>query len=50
MKATVTAHRDYAIASIDDRVYGAFLEHLGRLRLVRDVPADGPAGQAAGGP
>ena len=30
MKATVTAHRNYRIAKIDDRVYGAFLEHLGR--------------------
>ena len=30
MKATVTAHKDYTIARIDDRVYGAFLEHLGR--------------------
>jgi len=30
MKATVTAHRDYRIATIDDRIYGAFLEHLGR--------------------
>jgi alpha-L-arabinofuranosidase len=30
MKATVTAHRDYTIARIDDRIYGAFLEHLGR--------------------
>ena len=30
MKASVTAHRDYRIARIDDRVYGAFLEHLGR--------------------
>lgn len=30
MKATVTAHKDYVIAKIDDRVYGAFLEHLGR--------------------
>ena len=30
MKASVTAHRDYTIARIDDRVYGAFLEHLGR--------------------
>ena len=30
MKATVTAHADYTIATIDDRVYGAFLEHLGR--------------------
>jgi alpha-N-arabinofuranosidase len=30
MKASVVAHRDYAIARIDDRLYGAFLEHLGR--------------------
>jgi alpha-N-arabinofuranosidase len=30
MKATVTAHKDYAISKIDDRVYSAFLEHLGR--------------------
>jgi alpha-L-arabinofuranosidase len=30
MKASVTAHKDYTIAKIDDRVYGAFLEHLGR--------------------
>lgn len=30
MKAKVTAHKDYTIAKIDDRVYGAFLEHLGR--------------------
>lgn len=30
MRATVTAHKDFTIAKIDDRVYGAFLEHLGR--------------------
>ncbi len=30
MKASVTAHRDYRIARIDDRLYGSFLEHLGR--------------------
>ena len=30
MKASVTAHRDYRVAKVDDRVYGAFLEHLGR--------------------
>ena len=29
MKASVTAHRDYPIGKIDDRLYGAFLEHLG---------------------
>ena len=30
MKASVTVHRDYRISTIDDRIYGAFLEHLGR--------------------
>ncbi|MEP7239350.1 MAG: alpha-N-arabinofuranosidase [Devosia sp.] len=30
MRATVTAHKDYTISAIDDRLYGAFLEHLGR--------------------
>lgn len=30
MKAQVTAHKDYTISKIDDRVYSAFLEHLGR--------------------
>ena len=30
MKARITAHREYRIAEIDDRVYGSFLEHLGR--------------------
>jgi len=30
MRATVTAHSDYTISKIDDRLYGAFLEHLGR--------------------
>lgn len=30
MKARVAAHKDFTIAPIDDRLYGAFLEHLGR--------------------
>jgi len=30
MRATVTAHKHYTISRIDERVYGAFLEHLGR--------------------
>jgi alpha-N-arabinofuranosidase len=30
MRASVVANRDYEISKIDDRVYGAFLEHLGR--------------------
>ena len=30
MKAAVTVSRDYVISQIDNRLYGAFLEHLGR--------------------
>ncbi len=30
MKAQITAHKDFTIAKIDDRIYSAFLEHLGR--------------------
>ncbi|SDG59015.1 alpha-N-arabinofuranosidase [Pelagibacterium luteolum] len=30
MRATVTIHRDFTISDIDERIYGAFLEHLGR--------------------
>ncbi|WP_281282934.1 alpha-N-arabinofuranosidase [Rubellimicrobium rubrum] len=30
LAARVTAHRDYTIAKIDDRIYSGFLEHLGR--------------------
>ncbi len=30
MRATITAHKEFTIAEIDKRLYGAFLEHLGR--------------------
>ena len=30
MKARISVHRDFKIAEIDDRIYSAFLEHLGR--------------------
>lgn len=30
MQASVIANKEYTISEIDDRVYGAFLEHLGR--------------------
>ena len=30
MKTNVTAHKDFTIARIDERIYSAFLEHLGR--------------------
>ncbi len=30
MQATITAHPDFVVGPIDPRLYGAFLEHLGR--------------------
>src|ERR1044072_5750369 len=30
MRARASIHRDFRIATVDDRVYSAFLEHLGR--------------------
>ena len=30
MKARISIHKDFRIGHVDDRVYGAFLEHLGR--------------------
>jgi alpha-N-arabinofuranosidase len=30
MKARVTVHKDFRLAAVDDRIYSAFLEHLGR--------------------
>ncbi len=30
MRASVIAHRDFTVSQIDDRLYSAFLEHLGR--------------------
>lgn len=30
MKATVTAHKNYTVATVDPRLYGSFIEHLGR--------------------
>jgi alpha-L-arabinofuranosidase len=30
MKAKIIAHADFTISEIDERIYGAFLEHLGR--------------------
>ena len=48
MKASVTAHRDYAISKIDDRVYGAFLEHLGRAVYGGIYEPDHPTADADG--
>ena len=30
MRVSATVHRDFRIATIDDRIYSAFIEHLGR--------------------
>ena len=48
MKASVTAHRDYRIAKIDDRVYGAFLEHLGRAIYTGIYEPEHPSANADG--
>jgi alpha-N-arabinofuranosidase len=48
MKATATAHRDFVISDIDDRVYGAFLEHLGRAIYTGIYEPDHPTADADG--
>ena len=48
MKARVTAHKDYTIARIDDRVYSAFLEHLGRAIYTGIYEPDHPTADANG--
>src|ERR1700757_4124081 len=48
MKASVTAHRDYEIARIDARLYGAFLEHLGRAIYTGIYEPDHPTADANG--
>ncbi|WP_374622483.1 alpha-N-arabinofuranosidase [Devosia sp.] len=48
MRATVTAHSDYTIARIDDRVYGAFLEHLGRAIYTGIYEPDHPTADGDG--
>jgi alpha-N-arabinofuranosidase len=48
MKATVTAHREFEISDIDDRIYGAFLEHLGRAVYTGIYEPDHPTADANG--
>ncbi|MCC5975826.1 MAG: alpha-N-arabinofuranosidase [Rubellimicrobium sp.] len=48
MKARVTAHRDFTIARIDDRLYGAFLEHLGRAIYTGIYQPDHPTADRNG--
>ncbi len=48
MRATATAHKDFTIAEIDDRIYGAFLEHLGRAIYSGIYEPDHPTADANG--
>lgn len=48
MKAIVTAHPDFTIAKVDDRVYSAFLEHLGRAIYTGIHEPDHPTADANG--
>jgi alpha-N-arabinofuranosidase len=48
VKASVIAHRDFTISQIDDRVYGAFLEHLGRAIYEGIYEPDHPTADANG--
>ena len=48
MKASVVAHRDFTISRIDDRVYGAFLEHLGRAVYTGIYEPDHPTADGNG--
>src|SRR5690606_35973349 len=48
VKATVTAHRDFSNATVDDRLYGAFLEHLGRAIYTGIYEPGHPSADARG--
>lgn len=48
MKATATAHREFTISKIDKRIYGAFLEHLGRAIYSGIYEPDHPTADADG--
>jgi Alpha-L-arabinofuranosidase len=48
VRASVTAHRDYVIADIDNRIYGAFLEHLGRAIYTGIYEPDHPTADKNG--
>ena len=48
MRARVTAHARYTIADIDKRLYGSFLEHLGRAVYTGIYEPDHPSADASG--
>ena len=49
MKAEVTAHARYVIADIDKRLYGSFLEHLGRAVYTGIYEPDHPTADHGSG-
>ena len=48
MKARVTAHSRYTISDIDNRIYGSFLEHLGRAVYTGIYEPDHPQADSSG--
>jgi alpha-L-arabinofuranosidase len=48
MRASVTAHSDFTISDIDDRLYSAFLEHLGRAIYTGIYEPDHPTADSNG--
>ncbi|WIV51560.1 alpha-N-arabinofuranosidase [Marivivens sp. LCG002] len=48
MKARVTAHSRYTISEIDNRLYGSFLEHLGRAVYTGIYEPDHPQADDSG--
>jgi alpha-N-arabinofuranosidase len=48
MRASVAAHKDFIISKIDERIYGAFLEHLGRAVYTGIYEPDHPTADANG--
>ncbi|WMT87647.1 alpha-N-arabinofuranosidase [Pelagibacterium sp. 26DY04] len=48
MKATAVAHKNFTVSKIDDRLYGAFLEHLGRAIYTGIYEPDHPTADANG--
>ncbi|MDY8110821.1 alpha-N-arabinofuranosidase [Fulvimarina sp. 2208YS6-2-32] len=48
MKARATIHKDFTIARIDDRLYSAFIEHMGRAIYTGIYEPDHPTANAQG--
>jgi alpha-N-arabinofuranosidase len=48
MRASAVAHKEFTISKIDERVYGAFIEHLGRAIYSGIYEPDHPTADANG--